>query len=55
MQTPVLIRVTAVPVTVQTAEVLDAKLTGRLEEAVAPTLKGAVVKTLAGSAPNVTV
>jgi len=50
---PTLVRWTVDPVTVQFP--VAVKLTVRLEEAVALTVKSGLPKTFAGSAPNVTV
>ena len=55
MQVPALTRVTVLPDTVQTAEVVDAKLTRRPEEAVALTVNGALPYGWLESDPNVIV
>jgi hypothetical protein len=55
VQTPVVTKVTVAPDTVQTAVVVDAKLSAKPEEAVAAIAKGAVPKRLLDSAPKVMV
>jgi hypothetical protein len=54
-QVPVPTMVTVVPATVQTAGVVDRKLTGRPELAVAVMVNGAAPKLTAFRAPNVIV
>ncbi len=52
---PVATRVAVVPDTVHTDVVIEAKLTGKLEEAVALRVKGALPSVWFGIAPNVMV
>jgi hypothetical protein len=55
VQAPTAIRVTVEPDTVQTAGVVEAKLTGRPEDVVAATVNGAAPNVRFESAPNVMV
>jgi hypothetical protein len=55
VQAPTATSVTVFPATVQTVKVVDAKLTGKPEEAVALTVNGAVPNTRFASAPKVMV
>ena len=55
VQVPVVSSVTVLPLTVQTADVSDAKLTGKPDDAVALTLNGASLTSLSGSGLKVIV
>ena len=54
-QVPMVWRVTVVPATVQTGRVVEAKLTARPEEAVAPMVNGGSLRALPASGPKVMV
>ena len=53
VQVPAATKVTVAPDTVQTGTVIDAKLTGRKDDAVAETVNGAVPSAMFASAPKV--
>ena len=55
VQAPTAIRVTFAPATVQTGNVVDAKLAASPEDAVALTVNGAIPKALFARAPKVIV